>query len=88
LEGSPVVDWLKAGMDVRHSTGEVTSFPAFKLEALPDGQRIITDAKAETFTRNFDGSLGILSEGSTQAITHLTRHAGICRTRRFSFEMP
>jgi hypothetical protein len=71
VDGSPVVDWLRSGMDVRHSNGEVTSFPPFTLEALPDGQRILHYATTERFVVNADGSLGPLVEGSTK-VTSLT----------------
>lgn len=48
------------------------------------GQRIIPHAITERFTRNADGTLSPLVEGSTLPIMHRT-HAGIVEVQRFRF---
>ncbi len=53
-----------------------------------DGERILPHAIVEKFARNSDGSLGILTEGSTNKVTTVVTHAGIVKTRRFSFDLP
>jgi hypothetical protein len=75
---------LRGGMDVRHHNGEVTSFPAFRLEALPDGQRIIPEQIVTRFNRNGYA----IAEGSTEACVRQIGHAGICVVKRYSFELP
>jgi hypothetical protein len=35
-----------------------------------------------------DGSLGPMTPGSTQATTMVVHHAGVHKTKRFSFEAP
>jgi hypothetical protein len=51
------------------------------------GERILPHSKVELFTKNADGSLSILSEGSTQAVSSRVTHAGIARVEKFFFDM-
>jgi hypothetical protein len=60
----------------------------FDLEELEPGQRIVPCAVVRKFTRNVDGTLAVLTEGSTQPATVTYTAAGIAKTRRFSFNMP
>ena len=55
----------------------------------PDGEttRILPAAIEERFTRNGDGTLSLLTEGSTRRLAEVRRHAGIVRTERWSFSM-
>jgi len=66
-----------------NSTGPVFTLTGSDLTVSAFGQSFTGNL---TFTKNSDGSLGIVTEGSTQAV--VIGHPGICRTRRFSFEMP
>jgi hypothetical protein len=49
-------------------------------------ERILPAAIIEKFTRNADGSLEPLTEGSTQRVSIVT-HAGLTRVARFWFDM-
>ena len=40
------------------------------------------------FANNADGTPAPLTEGSTQAVTAIVRHAGITKVLRFCFTMP
>jgi hypothetical protein len=53
-----------------------------------DGERILPVATREVLTQNSDGSLGILTEGSTRPASVVVTAAGIHRTKRFSFAPP
>jgi hypothetical protein len=89
LETSPLPVWLADKDGLRTiENGEKVCYGPFKLKELAPDQRIVVDAIKVRFTRNADGSLGQLTPGSTQAVTMTIAHPGICRTRRFSFEMP
>jgi hypothetical protein len=57
------------------------------LEALEDGQRILPHAVHEPMTSNSDGSLGPMMPGSTQPETSIVHHAGICKVKRYAFEI-
>lgn len=74
LAVSSVPDWLRA--------------EGHRLEEIQGGERILPHGISERFTRNADGSLAPVVEGSTQPIAVVTTHAGIVKTRRFSFSMP
>lgn len=52
-----------------------------------DGQRILASALVEHFVRAADGQLELLTEGSTRPIAESRHHAGICRVRKWSFEL-
>jgi hypothetical protein len=49
------------------------------------GERILPHSKVELFTKNADGTLSLLAEGSTQAVTSRVTHAGIHKTERYWF---
>jgi hypothetical protein len=59
----------------------------FILEDEGDGQRILASALVEHFVRAADGQLELLTEGSTRLIAESRHHAGICRIRKWSFEL-
>jgi hypothetical protein len=84
LPDSEVPRWLAAGIDVTHPDGTRTSFPKFELREEPDSERIIVDQIVQRFTQN--GFL--VTEGSTEAAVRTIMHAGVCKTRRFSFDIP
>jgi hypothetical protein len=56
----------------------------------PDGEtmRILPAAIEERFTRNGDGTLSNLTEGSTQPVAEVRRHPDSVRPKRFSFSTP
>jgi hypothetical protein len=58
----------------------------YALEELPPGERILHSAITERFARRVDGQLELLTPGSTQRVAQMT-HAGIVKTRRFSFAL-
>jgi hypothetical protein len=87
LETSPLPIWLAEGLDAIEDGIQVRYGP-FKLTELAPGQRILVDAIEVKLTRNANGSLSVLTPGSTQAVAMVQRHASIVRTRRFSFDMP
>lgn len=58
------------------------------LEPLENGERNLPFAISENFARNSDGSLGIVTEGSTRPITTVVHHAGITPTRRYRLALP
>ncbi len=48
-------------------------------------ERLLELAIREQFTRNADGSLSPLVEGSTKAVAEVRRHAGVARVEVFTF---
>jgi hypothetical protein len=52
-------------------------------DSRPDGEtmRILPAAIEERFTRNGDGTLSNHTDGSTQPVAEVRRHAGIVRTK-------
>jgi hypothetical protein len=52
------------------------------------GERLLANATETRSTTNADGTLAPLTEGSTQPVTTIVRHAGIVPTRRFCFGLP
>jgi hypothetical protein len=53
-----------------------------------DGERILVGAIVEKFVAGADGTLEPLTSGSTKPIAEIRRHAGICRTERYTFDLP
>jgi hypothetical protein len=53
-----------------------------------EGERILATAIIEQFTLTADGEFEPLVEGSTLPIAETRTHAGICRVKRYAFEMP
>jgi hypothetical protein len=53
----------------------------------PDGygERILPHSKVEFFTKDADGTLSLLTEGSTQPVASRFTHAGIAAVDRFFF---
>jgi hypothetical protein len=48
----------------------------------------LTRAVTEKVTLNADGSMSLLTEGSTQKITSVVHHAGVSKVERWQFELP
>ena len=59
-----------------------------QLRATGEGQRILSGPIVEKFAMRADGQLELATEGSTRPVSSIVTHAGICKTRRFSFDMP
>jgi hypothetical protein len=55
------------------------------LDQLPPGERILHSAIVEKFARRADGELIPLTPGSTERVAQAVSHAGIVKSRRFSF---
>jgi hypothetical protein len=69
LPGSTLPDELRdLGYDL-HDAGE--------------GERILPAAIVERFTKNADGTLGPLTEGSTKPVTAILHHAGIATVQHY-----
>jgi len=58
----------------------------YKLEPAGTHERLLESTIVEKFTRNADGSLTPLIEGSTKAVAEVQRHAGIVRVEVFTFK--
>jgi hypothetical protein len=54
---------------------------------IDDRERILPAAIIERFTLTADGEFEPLVEGSSKPIAQTRRHAGIVRTRRFTFDL-
>jgi hypothetical protein len=51
-------------------------------------ERILPAAIIERFTRRADGELEALVDGSTRPIALTVTHAGICKVKRYTFDIP
>jgi hypothetical protein len=60
----------------------------YDLKPEQDGERILPLAVSQGMTRNADGALSSLIEGSTHAVTATFNAPGIVWTRRWSFHIP
>jgi hypothetical protein len=67
---------------------EVLAKIGYKLRAELQGERILPHAVVEEFTKNADGSLGALTDGSTQAVSVRVTNAGVARVEKYSFLIP
>jgi hypothetical protein len=59
----------------------------YPLEEIDGGSRILAHAVVEHFTKNADRSLSLVTGPTSQPTLPVT-HAGICKTRRYSFRAP
>ena len=57
----------------------------FQVEPNGYGERILPHSVVEYFTKNADGTLSLLTEGSTQPVSSRVTHAGIARVAKFFF---
>jgi hypothetical protein len=57
----------------------------YQLQQEEDGERILVGAIVEKFVAGADGGLEPLTAGSTRPIAEIRRHAGICKTERYTF---
>jgi hypothetical protein len=74
LPGSTLPDELrKTGYDVTE---------------IGEGERILPTAIVERFVLRADGELEPLIAGSTRPIASTVTHAGICKVKRYAFDMP
>jgi hypothetical protein len=59
----------------------------YELREIGEGERILPAAIVERFAENSDGTLGVLTEGSTQPVTAIVHHAGITKVKRYAFTL-
>jgi hypothetical protein len=59
----------------------------YELREIGEGERILPAAIVERFTENSDGTLGVLTEGSTQPVTAIVHQAGITKVKRYAFTL-
>jgi hypothetical protein len=52
-----------------------------------DGERILATGITERFVRGAAGELEPLVEGSTRPVAEVRHHAGICKVRKFVFDL-
>jgi hypothetical protein len=71
IPGNPLTDQIRA-------SGYEVGFTGY-------GERILPHSKVEFFTKNADGTLSLLTEGSTQPVSSRVTHAGIHRTEQYWF---
>jgi hypothetical protein len=60
----------------------------FPIEWSGNGQRVMPFAYEEPMVQNADGTLGVLTLGSTKEISFVKREPGIARTERYAFRAP
>jgi hypothetical protein len=73
LPGSTLpAELRKAGYDVRD---------------IGDGERILPTAIIERFALRADGEFEAMTEGSTKPVASTVTHAGICKVKRYGFEI-
>jgi hypothetical protein len=91
LLSSTLPQELRDGLSVkwRSSDGSMCrlSLPPLDVHEEGEGQRILAGSIVENFARRADGELQPLVEGSTAPIAETRTHAGICKVRRFGFDM-
>jgi hypothetical protein len=59
----------------------------YDLHEAEPGERILASAIIEKFTMTSSGALAPLVEGSTAAVAEVRHHAGIAKTKRFTFDL-
>jgi hypothetical protein len=59
----------------------------YTVHADSHGERILHSSVVEWFSRAADGTLELMTEGSTKPIASRVTHAGICRVEKFFFDM-
>lgn len=74
LEGSSLPDDIRA--------------LGYRVTEIGEGQRILAHAIVERFTTRADGAFEPLTEGSTKPIASTVTHAGICKVKRYAFDLP
>jgi hypothetical protein len=53
-----------------------------------EGERILTSAIVERFVRRADGELEPATSESAAPIAETRMHVGICKVKRYAFDMP
>jgi hypothetical protein len=60
----------------------------YDVTEIDEGERILPAAIIERFVARADGELELLTAGSTRPIAETRTHAGICKVKRYAFDMP
>jgi hypothetical protein len=60
----------------------------YVVAATGEGERILHSAIVEQFVAGPDGELVRLTTGSTWPVALTVTHAGICKVKRYAFELP
>jgi hypothetical protein len=60
----------------------------YSISEIGETDHILPAAIVERFTRRADGELEPLVEGSTRPIALTVTHAGICKVKRYTFDIP
>jgi hypothetical protein len=59
----------------------------YDVREIGEGERILHSAIIERFTNNAVGTLGILTEGSTQPVVAMVHHPGISKVKRCALKL-
>ena len=59
----------------------------YDLREMGEGERILPHRIVERFVRRADGELEPLTAESTKPVAEIRTHAGICKVRRYGFDM-
>jgi hypothetical protein len=59
----------------------------YDLTATDDGERILPTAIIERSCKGADGELETMTSGSARAVALTVRHAGICKVKRYVFDI-
>jgi hypothetical protein len=62
--------------------------PGYDLHEIEGGERILPGAIVERFVRRADGVLEPATSESTAPIAETRTHIGICKAKRYAFDMP
>jgi hypothetical protein len=60
----------------------------YAVRKIGEGERILPAAIVEKFVMRAHGEFELLTEGSTRPIASTVTHAGICKVKRYAFDMP
>jgi hypothetical protein len=60
----------------------------YTLSVAGEGERIVATAITERFCIGADGVLEPLTSGSIRMVAQVVHHAGICRVKRYGFDLP
>ena len=85
---------LPGDVTVRLACSPISSLPddlrraGYDLTETNEGQRILPCAIIEKFVIGADGERKPVAAGSTRPIASTVTHAGICKVKRYAFDMP
>ena len=60
----------------------------YDVSEIGEGERILPTAIVEKFVTGAHVDLEPLTEGSTRPVASTVTHAGICKVKRYGFEIP